>query len=195
MKILLIAGSPQAGARSTQVLQHIQQSLEHNGFDVDWLVLADLPAAALIHQRRDNAEIARALAAVENADGVVVAGPIYKAAPAGLIKVFLDLLPQQALSGKVLLPLATAGGAAHFLALDYSLRPVLGALGAVSIVPGLYIQDGQISFSQSGSLQFDAATQRRVEASLAQFLAFLASTESFRQSVLRPAAARMSVVN
>jgi FMN reductase len=61
---------------------------------------------------------------------VVVATPVYKAAYSGLLKVFLDVLPQTALKGKLVLPLATGGSPHHMLALDYALRPVLQSLGA-----------------------------------------------------------------
>ncbi|WP_204272820.1 NAD(P)H-dependent oxidoreductase, partial [Escherichia coli] len=74
--------------------------------------------------------IAAAVLAVEQADLVVVSTPIYKAAYSGLLKVFLDLLPPDALRGKLVLPLATGGSPAHVLALDYALKPVLSALGA-----------------------------------------------------------------
>src|SRR5256885_12419558 len=40
---------------------------------------------------------------------VVVATPIYKASYSGVLKSFLDLLPQFGLAGKVVLPLATGG--------------------------------------------------------------------------------------
>ena len=56
---------------------------------------------------------------------VIVATPIYKAAYSGLLKVFLDLLPAEALRGKTVLPLASGGSVAHLLALDYALKPVL----------------------------------------------------------------------
>ena len=65
------------------------------------------------------------LAQVANAQLIVVATPVYKAAYSGLLKVFLDLLPQTALAGKTVLPLATGGSPHHMLALDCALRPVL----------------------------------------------------------------------
>ncbi len=61
---------------------------------------------------------------------VVVATPIYKAAYTGGLKALFDILPQSALRGKTVLPLATGGSPAHLLAIDYALKPVLSALGA-----------------------------------------------------------------
>ncbi len=56
---------------------------------------------------------------------MVIGTPVYKAAYSGLLKSLLDLLPQYALAGKTVLPLATGGSTAHVLAIDYALRPVL----------------------------------------------------------------------
>ena len=50
----------------------------------------------------------------------MVATPIYKASYSGLLKLFLDALSPDALRGKTVLPLATAGNSAHLLALDYA---------------------------------------------------------------------------
>lgn len=81
---------------------------------------------------------------------MVVATPVYKAAYSGVLKVFLDLLPQTALKGKTVLPLATGGSPHHMLALDYALRPVLQSLGAKNILPGIYATDSQVVVNPEG---------------------------------------------
>lgn len=50
---------------------------------------------------------------------MIIATPIYKAAYTGVLKVFLDLLPTNALAGKIILPIGTGATPAHLLALDY----------------------------------------------------------------------------
>ena len=89
------------------------------------------------------------------ADIVVVATPVYKAAYSGVLKVFLDLLPQTALKGKTVLPLATGGSPHHMLALDYALRPVLQSLGAKNILPGIYATDAQVVVNPEGGYHVD----------------------------------------
>ena len=81
---------------------------------------------------------------------VIVATPIYKAAYSGLLKTFLDLLPQDVLRGKTVLPLATGGSAAHLLALDYALRPVLAALRARHQLDAVYACDAQLARTAEG---------------------------------------------
>jgi FMN reductase len=62
----------------------------------------------------------------------------------GLLKAWLDVLPQLALTEKTVLPLATGGSLAHALALDYALRPVLQAMGARHVVQGYLVMDRYI---------------------------------------------------
>jgi len=87
---------------------------------------------------------------VENADAIVITTPIYKASFSGLLKTFLDLLPQTALRGKSVLPIATGGASAHVLALDYALRPVLMSMGAAYVAPAYVILEHSITPEASG---------------------------------------------
>jgi len=100
---------------------------------------------------------------VAKADVVVVATPVYKAAYSGVLKVFLDLLPQTGLQGKTVLPLATGGSPNHMLALDYALRPVLQSLGAKHILPGIYATDAQVAVTESGAYEVSAEIGLRLD--------------------------------
>ena len=98
---------------------------------VDRIHIRDLsPQALLLADFGHPTVVACGIDQVADASVLVVATPVYKAAYSGVLKVFLDLLPQTALKGKVVLPLATGGSPHHMLALDYALRPVLQSLGA-----------------------------------------------------------------
>lgn len=55
------------------------------------------------------------------------------------------MLPEAALKGKTVLPLAIGGSPYHMLALDYALRSVLQVLSARHILPGVYATDSQIT--------------------------------------------------
>jgi FMN reductase len=100
---------------------------------------------------------------VARARAVVVATPVYKAAYSGVLKVFLDLLPQTALRDKVVLPLATGGSPHHMLALDYALRPVLQSLSARHILPGVYATDSQVTPLPEGGYHFGAELADRLK--------------------------------
>ncbi|CAL9568119.1 FMN reductase (NADPH) [Streptomyces sp. enrichment culture] len=142
--LLALTGSPSPHSRTAVVAEHVLRRLSHAGFDTAHLAVRELPAADLIAARRDVPELRRALEAVAAADGVVVATPVYKAAYTGLLKAFLDLLPQDGLAGKTVLPVATGGSLAHVLSLDYALRPVLTALGARHVTAGRFVPDSAV---------------------------------------------------
>jgi FMN reductase len=106
--------------------------------------LRDMDPEALIMAKSAHVSVARTVAAIEQADGIIIATPIFKASYSGLLKIFLDLLPQYALAGKAILPIATGGSMAHLLALDYGLRPVLQSMGARHIVQSLFVPESEM---------------------------------------------------
>lgn len=165
LHIVAISGSPSARSRSLALLQLALARLESVSASQRLILPRDLPAQALLHADVREPQIAQALAAVAAADVVLVSTPIYKAAYSGALKLLLDLLPQEGLRGKIVLPLATGGSAAHLLALDYSLRPLLTALGARHILDGVFATDAQLTAHESGYLP-DAALLQRLDRAL-----------------------------
>src|SRR4029078_4867334 len=112
---------------------------------VERLHIRDLSPQALLLGDTAHRTIAAAIAQVARARAIVVATPVYKAAYSGVLKVVLDLLQQPALKDKTVLPIATGGSPHHMLALDYALRPVLQALAARHILPGVFDTHSQVS--------------------------------------------------
>nr|WP_315463159.1 NADPH-dependent FMN reductase [uncultured Rhodoferax sp.] len=163
MSVLLIAGSPSERSRTAALLEAAGQRLEARGVLVDRLRVRDLSPQALLLADFGHPSISQATGRVADADVIIVATPVYKAAYSGVLKVFLDLLPQDGFKGKVVLPLATGGSPHHMLALDYSLRPVLQSLGAKHILPGIYATDSQVTVNESGSYQVSADIGQRID--------------------------------
>ena len=166
MSVVALAGSPSALSRSTALLRHVLSCLD-DGVARSEIVLRDLPPAALVRAEFDDPAIRRAREQVAAARVVVIATPIYKASFSGLLKSFLDLLPQDALRGKSVLALGTGGSAAHLLALDYALKPVLAALGARHILDSVYAVDAQFAQHAIHGHVADDDIVRRVERALA----------------------------
>ncbi|GCB52947.1 NADPH-dependent FMN reductase [Streptomyces sp. NL15-2K] len=150
--VLSVSGSPSATSRTARLLRHLDDRLTAQGHEVIPLDVRTLPAEALLGADFRHPEITRATALFEQADGVVIGTPVYKAAYSGLLKSLLDLLPQYALAGKTVLPLATGGTTAHVLAIDYALRPVLSSMGAAHIVQGWFTLDQDITAGDDGKL-------------------------------------------
>ena len=164
--IVAISGSPSARSRSTALLQLALMRLESAEARQETVHARELPPAALLAADAQAPQIRAAIAAVEAADLVIVATPIYKAAYSGLLKTFLDLLPQDALRGKTVLPLATGGSTAHLLALDYTLKPVLMALGARHILDGVFATDAQLQPHETGGYVPDTSLLQRLDRAL-----------------------------
>ncbi|MCW2623035.1 MAG: putative NAD(P)H-dependent reductase, partial [Frankiales bacterium] len=139
----------------------VGQRLRADGVEAELLEVRDLPAGPLLAGDAHHPAIAAAVERLTSAGAVVVGTPIYKAAYTGLLKAFLDLLPQYALRGTSVLPLATGGTPAHVLALDYALRPVLTSLGADHVAQGWFVLDKAVTRSEVG-----AALTEEVEALL-----------------------------
>jgi len=162
MSVFLLGGSPSPQSSSSRLLQHIGERLALHGQRLTRLEVRELPPGPLLALAVTDPAIARALTALRQADAVVVATPVYKAAYSGLLKAFLDLLPQEALAGKLVLPLATGGSQSHMLALDYALRPVLASMAARSILPSIYATSEQLGRGPDGSLALAAPIAVRV---------------------------------
>jgi len=150
--VLSISGSPSVASRTAKLLRHLDARLIAHGHEVIPLDIRTIPAEALLGADFRHPAIVEATELVARADGVVIATPVYKAAYSGALKALLDLLPQYALTGKTVLPLATGGSVAHVLAIDYALRPVLSSMGAGHIVQGWFTLDKDITAGEDGSL-------------------------------------------
>jgi len=167
---LILTGSPSGSSRTAKLAALIGARLAGRGIDSSLLDVRGLPAEDLLHARTDASAIAAALERVQNARGVVIATPVYKAAYSGLLKAFLDLLPQFGLRDKVVLPLATGGTVAHVLAIDYALRPVLSSLDPLHVVPGLFVLDKQLLVQADGGLEVDADLSVKLDAAINGFV-------------------------
>jgi FMN reductase len=168
--VLIISGSPSSTSRTERLARSIAARINARDTKASLLDVRSLPPGDLLHARFDAPSIVDATAQVAAADGIVVATPIYKAAYSGLLKTFLDVLPQFALRGKVVLPLATGGTVAHVLAIDYALRPVLHSLDPLHIVNGLFLLDKQITVLDDDQVQLEPDIDQRLNGVIDQFL-------------------------
>ncbi|MFI0469537.1 NADPH-dependent FMN reductase [Saccharopolyspora sp. 5N102] len=145
--VLVISGSPSRSSKTELVGDHLARQIKAEGRQTDHLRVRMLPAESLLGADTSDPAIAEAVGQVEGASGIILATPTYKAAYSGLLKTFLDLLPQFGFGGKAVLPLATGGSMAHVLALDYGLRPVVHSLGARHVVQSFFLLDKHILLS------------------------------------------------
>ncbi|WP_035445779.1 NADPH-dependent FMN reductase [Bacillus sp. UNC41MFS5] len=165
-KITIISGSPSEQTRLTGVLAEVVRHLEGVDIIPDIIHVRTLPAQDLIEAKFNSEEIVRANKKVEASSIIVILTPVYKASFTGVLKTYLDLLPQNGLEGKTVLPIAIGGTFGHLLMIDYALKPVLAALGATNILKGAFILDSQIKKIENNQYKIDDEAKNRLEASL-----------------------------
>ncbi|CAN7332338.1 NADPH-dependent FMN reductase [Paenibacillus sp. LjRoot56] len=169
-KVVIISGSPTPTSRLHGVIEVAKSELLQAGIEVDWIKVRDLPAEDLLYAKFDSEAIVDASKRVAEADAVFVATPVYKASYTGVLKAFLDLLPQKGLERKIVLPLAVGGTYAHLLAIDYALKPVLSVLGAQNILQGVYVLDKQVTWGDQGQAILDDEITSRLKESVSEFI-------------------------
>ncbi|GBQ25880.1 NADPH-dependent FMN reductase [Acetobacter estunensis NRIC 0472] len=144
MKITMLCGNPSAGGRTTALGMEVARALAS-------LLGAQEPSAPIELAEHTQGlfswgheELAAVVREVAESDFIVIATPTYKASFTGLLKSFLDQYGAGSLRNRVVLPVFTGGSAAHSLAPDYTLRPLLAELGAS--VPGssLYVMTSEL---------------------------------------------------
>jgi FMN reductase len=135
----VVVGNPKPNSRTLAATIHLSRELA--GHDPELVVdLATLGSALLDWSSPD---VASLVERVGRADLVVFGSPTYKGAYTGLLKLFLDRFEAgRGLSG-VAVPLMLGGSAAHSLAPELTLRPVLTEIGGTVPGRGLYVVDSR----------------------------------------------------
>ncbi len=83
-------------------------------------------------------KLRQAVTALGEADGIVAAAPVYKAAPSGLFTSFFDVLDNDLLIAKPVVLAATAGTARHALVADDQMRPMFAYLRTMTAPTSLF---------------------------------------------------------
>ena len=136
MKVLGIAGGPEAGGRTSTAISAV-------------LVGAEKVGAATSLIELGSTELPAVVAAIEAADAVVFGSPVYRATYSALLKMLLEGTERgrwgettAPLQGKAAATVVTGASGHHFLATN-DLRNVLAGFFAVQVLsPGLYFDHG-----------------------------------------------------
>lgn len=102
-------------------------------------------------------DTAATLAAIEAADVVVLATPVYRGSMTGTLKNLIDLVPVPALRGKVVGLVAMGASDHHFVGAERHLRDVLAFFGALVLPVAVYLTAADFA---------DGAPGERAEAEL-----------------------------
>ena len=138
-----ISGSPRAPSKSRTLAELLLAALARSGCAGSIIDVSTLPAAALL-AREAAPEIDTAIASIGGAQIIVASTPTYRALYTGALKCLFDLMPPAHLAGKICVPVQTAASPAHFLAIEYGLKPLFASLEGAPI-DGVYATDDQFA--------------------------------------------------
>ncbi|MFT8320843.1 MAG: NADPH-dependent FMN reductase [Bacillus sp. (in: firmicutes)] len=169
-KITIVSGGNSIYSRLTGVLNYAKKYVKDYEVEVDVIQVHQLPSEALISANFHDPQIKEANQKIEDSDGVIFLTPVYKASYTGILKTYIDLLPQKGLKDKTVLPLVLGGTFGHLLVIDYALKPILSNLGAANILSGAFIIDTQVTKLQDNNYQLDEASRNRLQAVLNDFI-------------------------
>jgi FMN reductase len=172
LSVAVVNGSPQVPSRSATLSELALAELREH-FPVDAREVAPYrlgPGFTGAISREDADEATQdALRAVENADLLIVAIPVYRGSYPGMVKHFFDLIDQYALAAKPVLLMATGGSERHSLVIDQELRPLFGFFQAWVAPTGVYVP----AASFDGADILDAAVYTRVHVAVNDLLPLL----------------------
>lgn len=144
LRLVAVSGGLQRPSKSAALAEHlldlIADEVPCDQHLVELGQLApQLAGAVWRSQLPDTVE--RELAAVEQADILVVTTPVYRGSYTGLFKHFFDFIHQDALIDTPVLLAATGGSERHALMIDHQLRPLFSFFQARTLPLGVYATD------------------------------------------------------
>ena len=144
LRLVAVSGGQQRPSRSAALAEHlldlIAGELPCEKHLVELGQLAPQFAGAVWRTHLPDT-VERELAAVEQADVLVVATPVFRGSFTGLFKHFFDFIHQDALIDKPVLLAATGGSERHALVIDHQLRPLFSFFQACTLPLGVYATD------------------------------------------------------
>ncbi len=141
-----VSGSPRAPSKSKTLAERLLDALARGGCTTKLIDVAELPADALL-ARAQHPAIDDAIAALGEAHIVIAASPTYRALYTGAMKALFDLMPPAHLANKICVPVQTGASPAHFLTLEYGMRPLFDSLEGLPVA-GVYATDDQFADGQ-----------------------------------------------
>jgi FMN reductase len=148
VKLVSVSGSLHAPSRTNALVDAIVAEFARQ-LEVETRVIRVNeigPSFAGVLNRGELPEEAQsALVAIETADVLVVASPVYRASFTGLFKHLFDFVDQYALVDTPTLLAATGGSERHALILEHQFRPLFAFFQALTLPVGVYAHDSDFT--------------------------------------------------
>ncbi|SFP98600.1 FMN reductase [Variovorax sp. PDC80] len=144
LRLVAVSGGLQRPSKSAALAEHLLDLIA-DAFPCEQRLIELGPlapqCAGAVWRSQLPETVERELAAIEQADVLVVATPVYRGSYTGLFKHFFDFVDQDALIDKPVLLAATGGSERHALVIDHQLRPLFSFFQARTLPLGVYATD------------------------------------------------------
>lgn len=169
LKIAAVIGSFQRPSRTAALVEALlERFAERLPVDIDVIEISDIGktlGGAFSVSALPEA-VRRQFAAVESADFLIVAAPVFRGTYPGLFKHFFDLVGQNALVDTPVLLAATGGSDRHALVIDHQLRPLFSFFQSLTLPIGVYGTETDFSDYRVSSPALQARIDLAVERAL-----------------------------
>lgn len=167
--VVAVSGSVQQPSRTLVLLKALVDSLgQQLPIEVRLIELAEVGPqfAGVLRREALPAGVQADLHAIETADLLIAASPVYRASYTGLFKHLFDFVHHEALKNVPVLLAATGGSDRHALIIDHQLRPLFGFFQALSLPVGVYASETDFTDYRISSAQVLERIERAVESAL-----------------------------
>ncbi|KAA1003706.1 FMN reductase [Paraburkholderia panacisoli] len=148
LKVVAVSGGLKRPSRTLVVVERLLAKLgEALPIDTHVIELSEIAPrlASAVHRAQAPADVEAQLGAIESADLLVVASPVYRASYTGLFKHLFDLVHHEALFDLPVLLAATGGSDRHALVIDHQLRPLFSFFQARTLPIGVYASEADFN--------------------------------------------------
>jgi FMN reductase len=144
LKVVAVSGGLQRPSRTLALVESIVAALSESlPLDIHLIELGQLAPGLgrALYRSQLPADVESQIVAIENADVLVVASPVFRASFTGLFKHLFDLVHQDALVDVPVLLAATGGSERHALVIEHQLRPLFSFFQARTLPIGVYASE------------------------------------------------------
>jgi FMN reductase len=145
LRVVAVVGTVRARSKTAAlvrlVLDQLAAATPIESEIIEIHTLANGLGSALERDQLDESTEA-AVRAVESADLVIAATPVFRGSYTGLFKHFFDFVDQYGLAGTPVMLVATGGSERHALVIEHALRPLFGFFQAWTAPMGIYLSAG-----------------------------------------------------
>lgn len=145
LRVVVVNGSPSRKSKTMGLVDVVINTLSDRmpveSAQVDVYYLGPAFTGALERADVDD-DVEQSLRAVEQADLLIAAAPVFRGSYPAMFKHLFDLVDQYALAAKPVLLAATGGGEHHALVLEHAMRPLFGFFQALTVPVAVFAASG-----------------------------------------------------